>query len=87
MYHMKANILRWPETNKENIKSKIEKAKESILQDLRTKIGLRLDQINGSNEKSGNSTTGQQGREFFSEKHRLDIVECVPTQYQDHLKK
>ena len=87
MYHMKANILHWPETNKGNIKSKIVKAKESILQDLRTKTGLRLDQINGSNEKTGNSTTGQQGREFFSEKHRLSILEYVPTQHQDNLKK
>ncbi|CAF1158909.1 unnamed protein product [Didymodactylos carnosus] len=87
MYHFHANVLKWTETGKDNTKTKIEKAREDILRRLEEKTGLRLDQTNSPGSKQGTSSTGEQGRQFFSEKNRLSVVECAPKQYRAVLKK
>ena len=87
MHHFQAKVLKWTETEKGNIKRRIEKARENVRHQLEEKSGLRLDQVSSSGSKQGTSINGEQGKEFLSEKYRLSVMQCVPKQYQDVLKK
>ncbi len=53
------------------------------------KVGLRLDMVNRSNEKTGGSTTGNDGRDFFRDKVdkcREVILSVVPAKYHEEIK-
>ena len=65
MDHLKANLLQWSVCDKVNQK-KIARAKETILQDLKSKTDLKLDQVSEtSHGGTTTTTTGQQSRRFF----------------------
>ena len=63
----------------------IRKAKEDVLDILEDRHGLYLDQCAGACEMTGTSTTGGQGRRFFSEEVLPTLREIVPLKYNENL--
>ena len=49
--------------------------------------GLRVSQVQNATAKTGGSTDGNTGREFFKQKSLPTILACVKTKYQDDLSK
>ena len=87
MSHMRANILSWVIDDKDK-QDRISKEKEIILEVIQDKTGLRLDQCDSSSSKTGDtSTTGGQGRKFFSYAVRDILVSCVPLRHRTTLQK
>ena len=63
----------------------IRKAKEDVLKKLEEYHGLTLDQGAGVCEKTGTSTTGGQGRRFFSEEVVSTLKEIILLKYRENL--
>ncbi|CAF1430809.1 unnamed protein product [Rotaria sordida] len=87
MSHMRANILSWIIHGKDK-QNRISKEKKAMLTIIQDKIGLRLDQCDStSSTTGGTSTTGGQGRKFFSYEVRDILVSCVPLRHRTTLQK
>ena len=87
MSHMRAHILSWVIDDKDK-QDRISKEKRTILEIIQDKTGLRLDQCDsGSSKTGGTSTTGKQGRKFFSYAVRGILVSCVPLRHRTTLEK
>ncbi|CAF5069167.1 unnamed protein product, partial [Rotaria sp. Silwood1] len=66
MSHMRANISSWVIHAKDK-QDRISKERKTILEIVQDKTGLRLDQCDSTlSTTGGTSTTGGQGRKFFS---------------------
>ena len=63
----------------------IRRAKERVLDAIEQNHGLVLDRCAAGGEKPGTSTTGNQGRRFFSEEVVNTIRDLVPEKYKEHL--
>ena len=61
----------------------IRKAKQKVVYILEEKHGLILDQCAGACEKTGTTTTGGQGRRFFSEE--IVPTEIMPQKYDENI--
>ncbi|CAF1579896.1 unnamed protein product [Rotaria sordida] len=73
---MHANILSWIIYGKDK-QNRISKEKKAMLTIIQDKTGLRLDQCDStSSTTGGTSTTGGQGRKFFSYEVRDILVSC-----------
>ncbi|CAF1567730.1 unnamed protein product, partial [Didymodactylos carnosus] len=87
MSHMRADILWWIVLGKDK-QERIEKEKNTIIETIQTKTGLRLNQCNSKScTTGGTSTTGGEGRKFFSYAVRDVLVSCVPSQHRKTLQK
>ncbi|CAF3020939.1 unnamed protein product [Rotaria sp. Silwood2] len=87
MAHMRADILSWVIHDKDK-QERILEGKKIILETIQSKTGLRLDQCNSiSSTTGGTSTTGGQGRKFFSFEVRDILVSCVPSRHRKTLQK
>ena len=87
MSHMRANILSWVIHGKDK-QNRISQEKKSMLTIIQDKTGLRLDQCDStSHTTGGTSTTGGQGRKFFSYEVRDTLVSCVPFRHRKTLQK
>ncbi|CAF3971491.1 unnamed protein product, partial [Rotaria sp. Silwood1] len=87
MSHMRANVLAWAIHGKDK-QDQISKEKKAILKIIQGKTGLRLDQCDSSSSTTGGtSTTGGQGRKFFSHEVRDILVSCVPSRHRTTLRK
>jgi hypothetical protein len=84
MYHLRSSLLNWSERGV--IKEQINKARELVLNEIEKATGLRLDKCELTGN-SGTSTTGGQGRRFFSFELRKAIVKTVPFNYQKSFEK
>ncbi|CAF1171235.1 unnamed protein product [Didymodactylos carnosus] len=85
-YRVKANLLTWAIRGERN-QEKLRKAKDSILTFIQEKTGLKLDQVDSSAGHTGTSTTGQQGRRFFSHELREKVIGSLPTKHQGQMNK
>ncbi|CAF1392706.1 unnamed protein product [Didymodactylos carnosus] len=74
-YHIVADILVWTVRGAEG-QQKIKEAKQVLLRHIEDKTGLRLDQVDCSGGNTGTSTTGGQGRRFFSHDLRGENYRC-----------
>ncbi|CAF1096979.1 unnamed protein product [Didymodactylos carnosus] len=81
-YRIKANLLMWA-IRGEDSQSKLKAAKQSVLKHIEEYTGLKLDQCDSSSGNRGTSTTGSQGRRFFSYELREKIIDCLPKKYKD----
>ena len=63
----------------------IRRSKERVLKHLEENHGLILDRCAAGGEKTGTSTTGNQGRRFFSEEVIETIEDLVPEKYKENL--
>ena len=63
----------------------IRKAKERVLSTLKAETGLNLDKVNPAGGKGGTSTTGSQGRRFFSEEVLKTITSLVGEKCRENL--
>ncbi|CAF4412444.1 unnamed protein product, partial [Didymodactylos carnosus] len=64
-YRITANLLVWAVRGEEN-QEKLKKANQAVLKHIEDATGLKLDQCDSSSGNTGTSTTGSQGRRFFS---------------------
>ena len=85
IYHLRAGLLSWSERG-EAVKDRISKAQEIVLNEIQASTSLRLDQCDSSGN-SGTSTTGDQGRKFFSYELRNSIIKAVPKAQQNNFKR
>ncbi|CAF1445777.1 unnamed protein product [Didymodactylos carnosus] len=77
MSHMRADILSWTVRGKDK-QEHIEKEKSIIIATIQTKTGLRLNQCDSNSfTTGGTSTTGGEGRKFFSYEVR-DVLRGNP---------
>ena len=83
LYRAKANLLTWAIRGEENQK-RLKTAKDSVVTSIQEKTGLKLDQMDSSAGNTGTSTTGQQGRRFFSYELREKIIESVPEKFKQN---
>ena len=83
LYKIKANLFTRDIRGEKN-KDRYKKAKDSVVTSIQEKTGLKLDQMDSSAGNTGTSTTGQQGRRFFSYELREKIVECVPDKFKQN---
>ena len=64
---------------------RIREAKEKVLKIRLSNHGLVLDSCaKGGTDKTGNSTTGNQGRRFFSEEVLPSLTEIITSDHKDH---
>ncbi|CAF1467991.1 unnamed protein product [Didymodactylos carnosus] len=84
IYHLRSSVLNWSERGV--IKEQINKARELVLNEIEKATGFRLDKCELTGN-SGTSTTGGQGRRFFSFELRKAIVKTVRSNYQKSFEK
>ena len=60
----------------------IRRAKVRVQDKLRL-VGLIVDQVSGANSKTGTTNDGNTARDFFSETHADEIVDCVEGKYKE----
>ncbi|CAF0796555.1 unnamed protein product [Didymodactylos carnosus] len=85
IYHLRAHILSWSERG-ETVKNRVKKAREIVVNEIQASTDLSLDQCDSSGN-SGTSTTGGQGRKFFSYELRNSIIKAVPKAQQNNFKR
>ena len=83
-YRVKANLFIWAIRGEES-QGKLKKAKQSVLKHIEETTGLKLDQCDSSSGHTATSTTGQQGRRFFSYELREKIIDSLPTKYKEKI--
>lgn len=81
-YRISSNLLVWTIRGEEN-QAKLKVAKYSVLKHIEENTGLKLDQCDSSSGNTGTSTTGSQGRRFFSYELREKVIGCLPNKYKN----
>ena len=85
----RANVKMWKKEKYGSRGDKIRKANEELQEMIEMRTAMRIDMCNRAGEKTGGSTKGNDGRDFFFGKHTgsIDqiIKEAVPEQFQQGL--